>query len=143
MIGSDLVDSALRSSSRPSHVIRPARIERGLAAIFVAAAVMAFASNLAAKKKPPVEKSVSGQVLDSSDRGVPNAAVELTDLEQNKTVALYTDATGHYTFSPLDRHHDYQIVAKTAGLSSDIRRISSLDERDRIVVNLTLKPPKP
>ncbi|MGH7870325.1 MAG: carboxypeptidase-like regulatory domain-containing protein [Candidatus Dormibacteraceae bacterium] len=95
---------------------------------------------LAAKKKPPVVRTISGEVMDNARNGVDGATVELADLETNKTLAIYTINGGQYSFTGLDPHHNYHVQAKYKGMVSRVRTASSINPNNQIVVNLTLAP---
>ncbi len=95
-----------------------------------------------AKQKPLPTKTISGLVLDPSGRGISGASVLLTDLANQKTQAIYTGGNGDYNFSDLTPYDDYQILAKYRGMESEVRHVSSADERAQIVINLTVSPPK-
>ena len=109
-----------------------------VAAAFMLGSVLFFSSTLEAKKKPPIEKAVEGQVVDAAGNPISGATVELTDQSTSKTLALYSDTSGNYRFSGLDRTHDYSVQAKSKGLQSGVRHVSYLDTRDEIVINLTV-----
>jgi hypothetical protein len=97
---------------------------------------------LAAKEKA-VTKTVSGAVLDEADNAIVGASVKLTDLYTRKQVAVYTGEGGHYQFADLRPNHDYEVQATYKGSSSDVRKVSSVDTRRRIVINLTIRGVKP
>ena len=97
---------------------------------------------LIAKKSPPPTKTVRGQVLDGSGGGITGAAVEMTDLTTGKKTAIYTQDGGRFLFADLRPTHDYQFQATYQGKQSEIRKVSSLDVRLRMVVNLHIPPPK-
>lgn len=96
---------------------------------------------LLAKQKPPITKTVSGAVLDSSGHGVSGASVLLTDAETHHTDAIYSGTNGTYTFSGLSLSDDYQIQAKYQAMASDVHGVSSFDGRVNLVINLVLNPP--
>lgn len=120
---------------------------RVLSAVWFAAAagiLLAFAAGapqLLAKKKPAPVKTVSGAVLDSSNAGVAGAAVMLTDVQAHRTDTVYSGADGKYSFDGLNPNDDYTVQAKYRGTDSDVRHVSSLDSRVKVVVNLVLAPP--
>ena len=109
-----------------------------LALIF---AVTLSAPPLHAKKKKIISRTLSGQVLDPSDNGIDGAAVTLKDIQSGKTIAVYTTTGGHYQFSGLDMHHDYEVQARSRGVDSETHQVSSIDERERLTINLTIPPP--
>jgi hypothetical protein len=96
---------------------------------------------LAAKEKAPTTKTVSGVVMDKAENGISGAQVTLKELRTGKTVAIYADAKGHYRFSDLDPHLDYEIQASFKGVSSETRQVSSFDTRMRLIIYLTIPPP--
>lgn len=96
---------------------------------------------LTAKEKQPTTKTVTGQVLDHADNGIDGASVSLKDLRTGVTMAVYTRDGGHYQFYDLELDHDYEIQATSKGGKSETRRVSSVDSRTRIVINLTIPPP--
>jgi hypothetical protein len=107
----------------------------------LAVAWLLHAPGLAAKQKAPTTKTVSGVVTDKAENGISGATVTLKDLQTGKTVAIYSDVNGHYRFSDLDPHHDYEIQASFKAVSSETRQVSSFDTRMRLVINLTIPPP--
>ena len=106
----------------------------------LAVAWLLHAPGLAAKQKPPTTKTVSGVVTDKAEVGISGADVTLKNLQTGKTVAIYADANGHYSFSDLDPHYDYEIQASFKGVSSETRQVSSFDTRRKLVINLTIPP---
>jgi hypothetical protein len=123
------------------------RIPGGRNAFRVATLALAFATVLlcplraGAKEKPPTTKTVSGKVLDAQDNGIANAVVSLTDLTSKKKVAIYSGKDGSYQFSGLSFTDDYELRATYNGKSSDDRKVSSWDTRDRLVMYLHIPPP--
>lgn len=121
-----------------------ARVLRALWVAGVAGIVLAFgagAPQLVAKKKPAPVKTISGAVLDSSNAGVAGAAVMLTDVEAHRTDTVYSGADGKFSFDGLNPNDDYTVQAKYRGIGSDVRHVSSLDSRVKVVVNLVLGSP--
>ncbi len=112
------------------------------ALLSLALATAVMAPPLHAKKKPPISRTVSGQVLDPHDNGIDGAAVMLKDLQTGKTSAVYTRDGGQYQFSGLDMHHDYEVHARNNGVDSETQQVSSIDERERLTINLSIPPPK-
>jgi hypothetical protein len=107
----------------------------------LAVAWLLHAPGLAAKQKVPTTKTVSGAVTDKAENGISGATVTLKDLQTGKTVAIYTGANGQYQFADLDPHDDYQVQASFKGVSSETRRVNSMDTRWKLVINLTIPPP--
>lgn len=121
-----------------------APIVRAVWLAVVAGVVLAFGAGtprLLAKKKPAPVRTISGAVLNSSNSGVAGAAVMLTDVEAHRTDTVYSGADGKYSFDGLNPNEDYTVQAKYRELTSDVRHVSSLDSRVKVVVNLVLGSP--
>jgi hypothetical protein len=119
---------------------RRARRACGLAA--AAGLLFAFSMpRLVAKEKKP-SRVVTGIVSDEAENPIVGAAVVLTDLRTGKKSAAYTGEEGTYQFSDLQPTRDYEVQATHQGLSSQLRKVSSVDPRNRIVLNLRIPPPK-
>lgn len=99
------------------------------------------ASSLAAKENKPT-RLVTGIVSDEKDNPIAGATVTLTDLQTGKKSAAYTSAEGKYQFSGLEFTRDYEVQASHQGLSSKVRRVSTVDPRNNITFNLRVPPPK-
>ena len=97
---------------------------------------------LIGKKKTKISRTVTGQVLDGAENPIVGAAVELTDTTAGKKIAIYTEEEGRYHFSDLDANHDYELQALHNNISSNVRKVSSFDDRDKIIVILRIPPPK-
>jgi hypothetical protein len=113
-----------------------------ITAILLVWALGLCASGLA-KEKKPVTRTVSGVVLDEAENGIEGATVELTDVQTGKLIAVYSQEGGQYRFYGLLPSHDYKIKATFKGSSSDVRQVSSVDTRMRVVLNLTIPGLKP
>ena len=94
-------------------------------------------TGLAKEKKPP-SKTVSGMVFDDAGNFIVGATVELADLQTGKVLDIYSQEDGSYQFAGLSFDHDYKIKAMYKNMSSEERKISSLDTRTRPVFNLTI-----
>lgn len=118
-----------------------ARGLREAAGLAIAAAlVCAFAPLSASAKEKQPTRTVTGTVLDKSDNPIASAAVVLTDLETGKKSATYTKEDGIYEFAGLQPTRNYQVQATYQGESSQVRKVSPFDPRDRIVLNLKIPP---
>ena len=109
----------------------------------LAATWLLCAPGLAAKQKAPPTKTVIGEVMDKAENGISGAEVTLKNLQTGKTLAIYANADGHYSFSDLDPHLDYEIQASFKGVSSETRQVSSFDTRMKVVIDLIISPPGP
>ena len=116
---------------------------RWLAASLVFLCVITLcAAPTSGKKKKPVSRTVTGVVLDAAENPIAGASVELTDSVSGKKIAIYSKEDGKYLFADLNPNHDYELQAHAHNLDSDLRRVSTLDDRDPIVINLRVPPPK-
>lgn len=85
---------------------------------------------------------MTGIVLDQAENPVVGATVELSDIQTGQRVGIYTEDGGRYQFSDLQTTHDYEIQASLKGTSSEVRKVSSLDTRNIIVLNLKIPAPQ-
>ena len=120
---------------------RRARRIRWLLGCALAGILAVQFSARAAKQERPT-RVVSGVVSDASENPISGAVVTLTDLQEGKKTATYTGQTGTYRFSDLQITRDYQVQATFKGVASRARRISMIDPRSRIVINLRIPPAK-
>ena len=128
-----------RSGESSGRLAHPAR--RGFWLVMLAASlVLAFSTQGLAAKKREIVRSVTGVVLDKNDNGIAGAAVELKDVQTGKRLSIFTEEGGRYKFSGLQPTHDYEIRAADKGLPSEVRKISSFDDRTTFVINLKISP---
>jgi hypothetical protein len=106
------------------------------------AAILAAQLSARAEKEERPTRMVSGVVSDPSENPISGAVVTLKDLKESKEMATYTGQSGTYQFSGLDMNRDYQVQASYKGVSSRVRRVSMIDPRNRIVLNLRIPPAK-
>ena len=97
---------------------------------------------LLAKEKKPVTKTVTGLVLDPNENGIVDAAVSITNLQSGKKFTTVSQEDGRYQFTDLSLHDDFEVQAAYKDMSSEVRKVSSLDTRLRPVLNLHIPPPK-
>ncbi len=96
----------------------------------------------AKEKNSKPTRLVTGIVSDASDNPIVGAAVTLTNLRTGRKRSAYTTGEGRYQFSDLEPLDDYEVQAAHKGLSSQVRRVSTIDPRNRITLNLQIPPPK-
>lgn len=112
--------------------------------LMVSALVLALAcvapDGLAKDLKKPT-RVVTGKVLDRDDNPIESAAVIITDTSTGKKNATYTQKDGQYLFTGLEPTRTYEVQANYDGESSQIRRVTPVDPRDRIVLHLNIPPP--
>jgi len=113
-----------------------------MSAAFCLAAALIAAPALSAKEKDTKPKrSVHGLVSDASENPISGATVTLTNVSDAKQLASYTGQDGRYSFSGLETTSDYEVQAAYKGVSSKTRKISIIDSRTRITMNLQIPPP--
>jgi len=93
-------------------------------------------------KRGPLLKTVHGLVLTKSEDPIPGAIVFLKNLRNNTVKSSFADEEGKYRFSGLDPNSDYEIHAEFKGDSSPTKRISALDDRKDVYMNLVVTPKK-
>ncbi len=115
----------------------------GFALIAVFCAVAPSPQALFAKKKEPPSRTITGQVMDKASNPISGAAVELNDLTSGKKIAIYSQEDGSYQFAGLRLDHDYELQAHYQGEASEVRKVSSVEPRNRVVINLRIPPDNP
>jgi hypothetical protein len=121
----------------------PSRLQAiGLVTVAVFCLAAVFLPTLPAKEKKPVTKTVSGFVLDANENGIVDAAVSITNLQSGKKYTTVSKEGGRFQFADLSPHDDYEVQAVYKDMSSEVRKVSSLDTRLRIVLNLRIPPPQ-
>jgi hypothetical protein len=116
---------------------------RGVGLALFIAAWLAAPAGLAAKEKHlRPSRLVTGLVSDASDNPISGATVTLNDLETGKKLASYTGDDGRYLFSSLETTREYEVQATFKGVSSRVRKVTTIDPRNKITLNLQIPPPK-
>jgi len=118
------------------------RVIQLLAASLAICVLASFTVSVFAKQKKKISRTVTGVVLDDSNNPIVGASVELTDVQTTTKVAIYSEEGGRYEFADLNPAHDYELMALDKTISSDVHKVSMLDDRDKIVVILRIPPPK-
>jgi len=114
----------------------------GTVAILAAFLVITLSVPLVQAKEQKPSRTVAGVVTDEAENPIAGAVVVLTDLQTGKKSATYTGADGAYQYADLQVTRDYEVQASYKGISSRLRKVSSVDPRKRITVNLRIPPPK-
>jgi Carboxypeptidase regulatory-like domain len=131
-----------RLNSNPSQ-LGPLYRLGGTVAILATFLLITFSVPLVqAKKEEKPSRTVAGVVTDEGENPIAGAVVVLTDLQTGKKNATYTGADGAYQYAGLQVTRDYEIQASYKGISSQLRKVSSVDPRKRVTVNLRIPPPK-
>lgn len=112
----------------------------GLLAVFALAGVLSAPGQ--DKKKEPLLKTVHGAIVDKSEDPISGAIVFLKNLQTKSVKSSFADDAGKYRFSGLDPNVDYEIHAEFNGDLSPTRRLSALDSRKDVYLNLTIQRKK-
>ncbi|HXB62938.1 MAG TPA: carboxypeptidase-like regulatory domain-containing protein [Acidobacteriaceae bacterium] len=106
------------------------------AMLVCAVAVGPVGTDAFADTRGPVQRVVSGRVVDAHDQPVGNAVVYLKDL-RSLTVKSYLAAPdGTYRFGQLSSTTDYEIWAEVGGKKSKTKGISSYDTKSEFHIDL-------
>jgi len=101
--------------------------------------MLVFAVSLAvADTRGPVQRVVSGHVLDDKEQPVNNAVVYLKDTRTLAVKSYLSGADGAYRFGQLSGTTDYEIWAELGGKKSKTRGISSYDTKTQFTIDLKL-----
>jgi Carboxypeptidase regulatory-like domain len=113
----------------------------GVAAILALVCVFAVEATAApAKELKKPTRTVTGMVLDKDDNPIEGAVVTMTDVSNGKKNATYTQKDGRYLFSGLEPTRNYDVQATFHGEPSQVRHVTAIDPRDRIVLHLKIPP---
>ena len=116
---------------------------RGFGLALLVTVCMAVPAVLTAKDKPlRPSRTVTGLVSDEADNPISGATVTLKDLETGKQLASYTGDDGRYLFSSLETTREYEVQATFKGVTSRVRKVTTIDPRNKITLNLQIPPPK-
>ena len=83
-------------------------------------------------------RTLTGTVLDKSDRPIPEAIVYL---KNEKTLAIKTYISqndGSYRFPELSLNADYEVYAQKQGKKSNAKTLSQFDDREKPNINLQI-----
>jgi carboxypeptidase family protein len=90
------------------------------------------------RKTRNTTRTLTGTVLDKSDKPIPNAVVYL---KNTKTLAVKTyiaQTDGTYRFPELSPNVDYDVYAQRDGQQSKSKTLSQFDDRDKPNLNLQI-----
>jgi len=87
-------------------------------------------------------KTVRGVVTDKTDNPIYGAVVFLKNSRTNQVRSNITNEQGNYRFSGIDPNAEYELYAEKDGAKSQVRNISSFENRLDIVLNLKLDKKK-
>lgn len=114
----------------------------GLLAALLATASLGAQSNKKKKAEEEKIRMVEGTVADAEDKAVSGAVVQLKNMKTLQIRSFITQEHGTYYFHGLDTNLDYQLKADYQGASSEVKTLSTFDNRRKPVINLKLAPKK-
>lgn len=138
----------LRLNSKPhphrrlDHRASSLGLRSATASILAAFLVITLSAPLLQAKEEKPSRTVAGVVSDEGENPIAGAVVVITDLQTGKKSATYTGADGAYQYAGLEVTRDYEVQASYKGISSQLRKVSTVDPRKRVTVNLRIPPPK-
>lgn len=83
-------------------------------------------------------RTLTGMVMDKSDKPIPEAVVYL---KNTKTLAMKTyiaQNDGGYRFPELSPNIDYEVYAEKSGKKSSTKTLSQFDDRPKSAINLVI-----
>jgi uncharacterized protein YxeA len=83
-------------------------------------------------------RTLTGLVLDKSDKPVPNAVVYLKNTKTLAMKTYITQADGSYRFPELSRNVDYEVYTEKDGKKSKVKTLSQFDDRPKPNLNLQI-----
>ena len=125
-----------RTSDTPIFIARLRVLS--LIALLVVVASAAVLPAAGQDKKQPLLKTVHGIVVDKGENPIAGAIVFLKNLSNKTVKSSFADDDGKYRFSGLDPNTDYELHAEFKGDVSPTRRLSALDDRKDIYLNLVI-----
>lgn len=138
----------LRLNSRPrqlgqlGHEARPLGLRAARAAVLAVFLLITVSVPMGQAKEEKPTRTVLGVVTDENENPIAGAVVTITDLQTGKKSATYTGADGAYLYAGLEVTRDYEVQASHKGVSSRLRKVSTVDPRARVTINLRIPPPK-
>ena len=131
----------------PPHAVKRGYHQRAagrtaLTLVLLGGVLLLGAFTILGKDHTPTRRTITGVVTDDANNTLQGATIELTDVQTGKVLDIYSQADGTYQFSDMRFDHDYTVKAMYKGSSSEVRRISILETRWTLVLNLTIPLPK-
>ena len=93
------------------------------------------------KDKAPVDRGVTGKVVDSAGQPLEGALVTITDTKTSEKWTIVTKKDGRYGFDGLSFTIDYGLQAKYHDLTSQPTKLSQYDHMAKAVRILEVGPP--
>jgi hypothetical protein len=90
------------------------------------------------KSSRVTSRTLTGTVLDKSDRPIPDAVVYLTNSKTQAMKTYITQNDGSYRFPELSPNVDYDVYAQRQGKKSNTKTLSQFDDRPQPNINLQI-----
>lgn len=87
-------------------------------------------------------RAVQGSVKNADESPAEGAVVQVKNTKTMQIRSFITKADGIFTFTGLAANVDHEIRAERKGMQSDVRTISTFDDRKRVIINLRLENEK-
>ena len=136
------LNSKPRQDGQLDHRASLLGLRAATAAILAAFLLITLSVNTVQGKEEKPSRTVLGVVSDENENPITGAVVTITDLQTGKKSATYTGADGAYLYAGLEVTRDYEVQASYKGISSQLRKVSTVDPRSRVTINLRIPPPK-
>ena len=116
------------------------RFYRGLLlAVLSLAPFTGFSGRAAsAQTRGPVQRIVTGKVIDKSNNPVHSAVVYIKDDKTMAVKSFISDENGGYRFGQLTQNTDYELWAEVDGKKSGVKTISSFESKNNITLDLKM-----
>ena len=138
MVGSRILEFMKRSDS----LFRVAGKVVLLSCTFAGVSVVAPVVSLHAQQRGPVQRVVQGRVMDKSSGLLQGAVVYLKDGHSLAVKSFISDDKGTFRFGQLAQNTDYEIWAEHDGKKSQVKTISSFDNKNQIFIDLKIDTEK-
>lgn len=90
------------------------------------------------KSTRSTSRTLTGSVLDKSDKPVPNAVVYLKDTKTLAVKTFIAENDGTFRFPGLSNNVDYEVYAERNGKKSGTKVLSQFDDREQARINLRI-----
>jgi hypothetical protein len=122
----------------PSHIGKVALVFSSICTFTIAP--VAFTGLAAAQQRGPVQRVVQGKVTDHGNSPVKGAVIYLKDGRSVKS--FIANDQGEYRFGQLAQNTDYEIWAEHDSKKSDVKTISSFDNKNQFYIDLKINTDK-